>query len=346
MYNKKRILLISLGTCLLLFITAISFTYYHKNNIKKLDDFTSYLEKYKLELTNYSLIDTQENYDILITKSEQAISNKGYKNITSLKSELDKLKEDILNKNNDIIANFSNYLDSYKNELSTFNLNDNQESYNNLILESEQAISDKNYKNIDSLSYQLNQLKEVIINKNIEVINDKLSELESIDISKISDKGSITSQFEEIKKLRDEKQFIKATELVNKLNSNINSQLESIKQDEYNDEFTPKKAYEYIAKHHNKQLIEFNGAYFLNNEKTLGIGINYKLGTTTEELHIDKEAGLKYYSGMIVDKVAQANGAANGIVERFNIYENGAISYSPNESYNNSLKLGSIAFSN
>lgn len=254
MYNKKRILFISLGTCLLLFITAISFTYYHKNNIKKLDDFASYLENYKLELTNYSLIDNQENYDNLITKSEQSISNKNYKNINSLKSELNKLKEGILNKNNDIITNFSKYLDEYKNEISNYNLNDNQESCNNLISESEQSISDKNYKNVEYLTTKLNQLKEGILNKNIEMLNNTIYELESIDISKISDKASITTQFEQIKKLKDEKQFIKATELLALVKEDINNKLEIIKKEEekinieQTNSFTKRKALDYIIK--------------------------------------------------------------------------------------------------
>ena len=233
MYNKKKILLISLGTCLVLFITAISFTYYHKNNIKKLDDFASYLENYKLDLTNYSLIDNQENYNNLITKSEQTISNKDYKNINSLKSELDKLKENILNKNNDIIVNFSNYLDSYKNEFSTFNLNDNQESYNNLILESEKTISDKNYKSLDSLITKLKKFKENILSKNIQDLNSNISELESIDVSKISNKDFIINKLEEIKKLRDEKQFIKAIELLKTLKEDIDIKLKSIEQEEH-----------------------------------------------------------------------------------------------------------------
>ena len=250
--SKKNILFISLG--LILLLTFISSIYYQKHMNDKLNYFSNYLEEYTLELTNYSLIDNQENYDNLITQAKQSISNKDYKNINSLKSELNKLKENILNKNNDIIANFSNYLDSYKNEISNYNLTDNQESYNNLISQSEQAISDKSYKNIDSLSSELNKLKEVIIDKNIEVINSKLSELESIDISKISDKGSITTQFEEIRKLKDKKQFIKANELLDLVKEDIYNKLKIIKQEEeiinieQTNSFTKRKALDYIIK--------------------------------------------------------------------------------------------------
>ena len=82
-----------------------------------------------------------------------------------------------------------------------------KEKYDSLISEAEQAVTNKNYKNIESITFNLNQFKEELLNKNVEVINNTITELESIDISKILDKESIINKIEEIKKLKS-KRFI------------------------------------------------------------------------------------------------------------------------------------------
>lgn len=254
MKNKKNLIFISLGVIILLITIFMSYTYYQKNMSNKMNEFSSYINEYKQEMSNYSLGDKQEDYDNLITESEQIIANKDYKKIDSLTSSLNELKENILSENNDKINNFSNYINTYKEEIANYNLDDSKEKYDSLISEAEQAIANKDYKNIESLTSNLNQFKEEISNKNIELLNNTIAELESIDISKISDKESITNQIEEIKKLKDEKQFIKANELLNTLKEDINKNLELIKQQEEEQrvsqlqEFTTRKALEYVIK--------------------------------------------------------------------------------------------------
>lgn len=231
MKNKKNLIFISLGAVILLITIFISYTYYQRNMDNKINEFSSYINEYKQEISNYSLGDKQENYDNLISEAEQVIDDKDYKKIDSLTSSLNELKENILAQNNDNISKFSNYMNTYKEEIANYNLDDSKEKYDSLISEAEQAIANKDYKNIESLKSNLNQFKEEIYNKNIELINNNIAELESIDISKISDKESITNQIEEIKKLKDEKQFVKATELLNTLKEDINNKLEIIKQE-------------------------------------------------------------------------------------------------------------------
>lgn len=232
MKNKKNLIFISLGAIVLVFTIFIAYTYYKKNIDNKLNNFSSYINEYKQEISNCYFSDSQENYYNLIAEAEQAIADKDYRKIDSLTSSLNKLKEKILAQNNDNINNFTSYLNTYKEELSNYNLDDSKEKYDGLTSEAEQAIINKNYKNIESITFNLNQFKEELLNKNVEVINNTITELESIDISKISDKESIINKIEEIKKLKDEKQFIKAVELSKTLKEDINNKLEVIKQEE------------------------------------------------------------------------------------------------------------------
>lgn len=258
MKNKKNLIFISLGVIILLITIFISYTYYQKNMSNKINEFSSYINKYKQEMSNYSLGDKQESYDNLITESEQIIANKDYKKIDSLTSRLNELKENIIDKNNENINSFIDYINTYKEEMSNYNLDDSKEKYNSLISEVEQAIANKDYKNIDSLISNLNKFKEEILNKNMELINSTISELESTDISKISDKESITNKIEEIKKLKDEKQFVKANELASTLKEDINNRLEVIKKEEKSNKFNIYTALNYLL-----ESKEFN---FLENQ--------------------------------------------------------------------------------
>ena len=124
----------------------------------------------------------------------------------------------------------------------------------------------------------MNQFKEEVLNKNIEVLSNTIAELEGIDISKISDKDSINSKIEEIKKLKDEKLFIQATELANTLKADINNKLEIIKQNELSQSeeiFSKKKALKYLSENKNLSgfltnniLKEYDNGDFLVASKT------------------------------------------------------------------------------
>ena len=200
MKNKKNLIFISLGVVILLTTIFLSYILYQRNMNNKINNFSSYISEYKQEISNYYLSDNQKNYDNLIAEAEQAIDDKDYKKISSLTSSLSEFKEKILAENNDSLSNFSNYINTYKEEITNYNLDDSKEKYDSLISEAEQAVTNKNYKNIESITFNLNQFKEELLNKNVEVINNTITELESIDISKILDKESIINKIEEIKK--------------------------------------------------------------------------------------------------------------------------------------------------
>lgn len=278
MKNKKKLIFISLGVVILLITFFLSYTLYQKNINNKINNFSSYINEYKQEIAKYYLSDNQKNYNNLIAEAEQTIYDKEHKKIASLTTSLNELKEKVLAENNDSLSNFSNYLNTYKEEIANYNLDDSKENYDNLIAEAEQAIVNKDYKNVDSLTSNLNQFKEEVLNKNIEVLSNTIAELEGIDISKISDKDSINSKIEEIKKLKDEKLFIQATELANTLKADINNKLEIIKQNELSQSeeiFSKKKALKYLSENKNLSVFltnnilkEYDNGDFLVASKT------------------------------------------------------------------------------
>lgn len=133
---------------------------------------------------------------------------------------------------NQLVNNFSDLISNYKQDISTYDLSDRAEEYENLIKECEQAIINKDNNEIKNLNVKLDSFKEELLNKNLEITNSNVNELENIDISKLEDKDSILSKIEEIKKLRDEKNFIQANELIATLSNDINNKLEIVKQEE------------------------------------------------------------------------------------------------------------------
>jgi len=135
-------------------------------------------------------------------------------------------------KKNKVIAEFSNYVEEYKDDISTYILNTNETKYQDLINKCEQIIANKEFKKVEGLKEELSQFKDDLTNSNIELINKSISELEAIDISKLDDKDSIVNKIESIKKLRDEKEFVNANEEVIALTAEINKKLEIKKQEE------------------------------------------------------------------------------------------------------------------
>lgn len=133
---------------------------------------------------------------------------------------------------NKVVTDFNKYLIAYQEKINTYIFTDNKENYESIIKESDQAILDKDSKKIEELKLTLNQFKEDLLKTNSELVNKNISELESMDISTLDDKESMLPKIEEIKKLRDKNQFIKANEDFILLKTDINLKLEVIKQEE------------------------------------------------------------------------------------------------------------------
>ncbi len=129
-------------------------------------------------------------------------------------------------KRNRIINDFSNYVVEYKDDISTFLLNTNEEKYQDLINKCDQIIVNKEYKKVEVLKEELNHFKDNLTDINIELINKGISELEAIDISKLDDKDLLVNKIEELKSLRDKKEFVDGNEKLIALKVEIDNKLE------------------------------------------------------------------------------------------------------------------------
>lgn len=270
--RKKRIIIIF---SLLLFF--ICFIFYKKILNDKLEKFSDFIANYKKDISNYSIYnlnDFQERYTKLILEAEQTLSDKKFKNISSLTSDLNKLKKEIEEENFNMIKEIETYLDQYKKEISNYKLDDFQEGYDNLISEVEQIISNKDSKKIESLKYNLEQLKQEILNSNTEIINSNLSYIENRDISKLSNTDSINSQIEEIKKLESQNYLSKAIDLSSNLKEYIDEQLKIISEEEAkkDNEFTKRKAAEIFLANNP----EYSDYYIVNENDNYSLAKNEK----------------------------------------------------------------------
>lgn len=154
-----------------------------------------------------------------------------------------------------IIEKFGAYIEEYKKEISMYDLIDKESEYTKIITESEQALSEKNYKLIPDLKERAEFLKEELLKKNIEIAEDKIKQLESIDISKLDNKDSINSSIEELKKLKESHNFIKVNETFNSLSEEINvkvAEIEEIEKQKKQEELLKNIEGEYVYENLNK----------------------------------------------------------------------------------------------
>lgn len=129
-----------------------------------------------------------------------------------------------------IIEKFGSYIEEYKKEISMYDLIDKESEYTKIITESEQALSEKNHKLIPDLKERAELLKEELLTQNIEIAEEKIKQLESIDISKLDNKDSINSSIEELKKLKESHNFIKVNEIFNSLSEEINVKIAEVEE--------------------------------------------------------------------------------------------------------------------
>jgi L,D-peptidoglycan transpeptidase YkuD (ErfK/YbiS/YcfS/YnhG family) len=134
------------------------------------------------------------------------------------------------NKKNILIQEFRTYLASYKDETEKYILDGKEEQYQTLSEKLQVAIEEEEVNELSNLKGELEILKESIIEGNVEFINNKLNELNIIDISVLQDerKNAISIVKGEIEELIEEKKYKEAKEKLFKLIEEINNEIVQI----------------------------------------------------------------------------------------------------------------------
>lgn len=132
-------------------------------------------------------------------------------------------------KNNDIILNeLSVFLEEFKDNISTYELFDQENEYLDLVTNFEQTLINEDKKSLNELQEKMISLKENLLTKNIEMTDEKISCLENTDISKLEDSNSVIYTIEEIKKLKENHNFIKINTMYDSILSEINIKLAEV----------------------------------------------------------------------------------------------------------------------
>lgn len=114
------------------------------------------------------------------------------------------------------ISNFDKYITNYKKEMNNYIYDDDEKSeYQKLIDEAKIIINKKDCKGIKGMKKKLDTFKESLIEVNKSIMESYKSEVEAIDISKLSDesKESIGTQVENIELMNRKNNYVKMEEL-------------------------------------------------------------------------------------------------------------------------------------
>ena len=189
--------------------------------------------------------------------------------------------------NNKSLSEFSDYIKEYKTDMGKYILTGHEEEYNSLIKQSEKVIKDKKPKNINDTMVNLNVFKDKLTNENTEIIDKNISEIQAIDITMLENKDFVTAKIDEIKKLINNKEFIKAKNLYALLKDDIHKKIETRKGEE-----EKKKAEEEANKI--KNLL--NKEKYMNKLNDIQIGIQRDLSKKYGGSMMDmKEASYEEY---------------------------------------------------
>lgn len=131
------------------------------------------------------------------------------------------------------INNFKTELESFQNDTKNSIISKDEKSeVTNLIDESNKIINTSNINAITGMENKLDSELNEIKKENEKLIDKKLKEVSTLNISKLSDKDDIPKKINGIKELESKGDFSAANQDLNKLKEHINSENESIKKKE------------------------------------------------------------------------------------------------------------------
>lgn len=128
-----------------------------------------------------------------------------------------------------IIKQFEQYLNSHKTEFSEYMIGKEEKEYKQLKKKADSVIKFKNVKIVPELESQMNELINRAKTDNEKILNNQLNDIRNFDLSKFSDskKKSIKDEIKEIQSLIDNKKYSDASKkiknLKNKMYSSINN---------------------------------------------------------------------------------------------------------------------------
>lgn len=136
------------------------------------------------------------------------------------------------------IEEINEFVDSYKDESQNYLLDEYEVDYNNLIDDIEKELAEKNLNKAKNDRSSLEDLRDKIISKNVDIFNGKNNEINNVDISSLQDdkKQEINSLKENISNLYNENNYKSAIEEVDKLKSYICNKLDEVKKQKEEEE--------------------------------------------------------------------------------------------------------------
>lgn len=128
-----------------------------------------------------------------------------------------------------IIKQFEQYLNSHKTEFSQYMIGKEEKEYKQLKKKADSVIKFKNVKIVPELESQMNELINRAKTDNEKILNNQLNDIRNFDLSKFSNskKKSIKDDIKEIQSLIDNKKYNDASKkiknLKNKMYSSVNN---------------------------------------------------------------------------------------------------------------------------
>lgn len=225
---KKRIILIIVAVVIIIGAGgAYGYNMYTTNQL--VSKFGTYLADINVDMRNYYLTGEEKTQlNKLIEQGNAALIDSDKTTIKETKLLLEDLKSTVIEENKAVVDELSKYIRYYN--LDTYILTDEEKiQINTLLSDSNQAITDNNATKAQAIKVDLDTLKNIVVNKNMQTVNHEIAEIKAINISKLDDKVFIDTVLSEINQLIASANFKEANDKAASLKENINTKIAELK---------------------------------------------------------------------------------------------------------------------
>lgn len=128
---------------------------------------------------------------------------------------------------NKIIKEFEQYLNSHKTEFSQYMIGKEEKEYKQLKKKADSVIKFKNVKIVPELENEMNKLINTAKTDNEKILNTELDDLKNFDLSKFNDseRQSIKSEIKNIQTLINNKKYSDASKRIKNLKTKMYSSI-------------------------------------------------------------------------------------------------------------------------